>query len=69
MPNAANGLRADKLREHARAVQSMHARLRVAISLIERTFLEHALPKHRRAFRRSVKKAPTRMQTMSAVAR
>ena len=70
MPRAANGLSAGKLRELARAGAEVVLReLRAEIIAIERTFPELALPKRRRALRRSVNAATERARTMSAAAR
>src|SRR5438270_5605884 len=69
MPRAANGLTSDRLRELARAgAEVILKELRAEIIAIERTFPELALPKRRRALRRSVNKATERARTMSAAA-
>jgi hypothetical protein len=70
MPGAANRLSAAKLRELARA-GAEHAleQLRAEIVAIERTFPELALPKRRRALRRTINQATQRTRTMSATAR
>ncbi len=70
MPRAANRLSSDRLRELARAgAEVILKELRAEIIAIERTFPELALPKRRRALRRSVNKATERARTMSAAAR
>ena len=70
MPKAAIGLNAEKLRELARAGAELALReLRAEIIAIERTFPELALPKRRRAIRRSIDQATQRTRTMSAEAR
>jgi hypothetical protein len=70
MPTAAIGLNAEKLRELARAGAELALReLRAEIIAIERTFPELALPKRRRAIRRSINQATQRTRTMSAQAR
>lgn len=59
-----------KLRELARTgAEVALKRLRAEIIAIERTFPELALPKRRRALRRSVKHARDRTRRMSADAR
>jgi hypothetical protein len=64
------GLGPEKLRELARAgAEIALRRLRAEIIAIERTFPELALPKRRRALRRSVKEATNRTRHMSAAAR
>jgi hypothetical protein len=66
----ANGLSAEKLRELARAgAEVALKRLRAEIIAIERTFPELALPRRRRALRRSLKQATKRTSSMSAAAR
>ena len=69
MPKAAIGLNAEKLRELARAGAVALRELRAEIIAIERTFPELALPKRRRAIRRSINQATQRTRTMSAEAR
>jgi hypothetical protein len=70
MPKAAIGLNAAKLRELARAGAELTLKeLRAEIIAIERTFPELALPKRRRAIRRSINQATQRTRTMSAAAR
>jgi len=70
MPKAAIGLNAEKLRELARAGAELALKeLRAEIIAIERTFPELALPKRRRAIRRSINQATQRTRTMSAAAR
>jgi hypothetical protein len=70
MPKAAIGLNAEKLRELARAGAELALKeLRAEIIAIERTFPELALPKRRRAIRRSINRATQRTRTMSAAAR
>jgi len=64
------GLGPEKLRELARAgAEIALRRLRAEIIAIERTFPELALPKRRRALRRSVKEATNRTRHVSAAAR
>jgi hypothetical protein len=68
MPKGA--LSPDKWRELARAGAELALkRLLAEIVAIERTFPELALPKRRRALRRSVKEATNRTYGMSAAAR
>lgn len=63
-------LSAARLRELARAGASEALKqLHAEIVAIERTFPELALPRARRAFRRSVKQATNRTRRMSAAAR
>jgi hypothetical protein len=63
-------LSAEKLRELARTgAEVMLKRLRAEIIAIERTFPELALPKRRRALRRSVEQATASTRRMSAAAR
>jgi hypothetical protein len=63
-------LSAERLREWARAgAEATLKQLRAEIIAIERTFPELALPKTRRAVRRSVKTARRRARAMSAAAR
>jgi hypothetical protein len=63
-------LSAERLREWARAGAEVTLKqLRAEIIAIERTFPELALPKTRRAVRRSVKTARRRARAMSAAAR
>lgn len=70
MPKAGIGLNAEKLRELARAGAELALKeLRAEIIAIERTFPELALPKRRRAIRRSINRATQRTRTMSAAAR
>lgn len=70
MARSANVMSADKLRELARAGAEMALKeLRAEIIAIERTFPELALPKRRRALRRSLTQATERGRTMSAAAR
>ena len=70
MPRTAIGLNAEKLRELARAGAELALKeLRAEIIAIERTFPELALPKRRRAIRRSINQATQRTCTISAVAR
>ena len=65
-----NSLSAEKLRELARTgAEVALKRLRAEIIAIERTFPELALPRRRRALRRSVKNATNRTYRMSAAAR
>ena len=64
------GLSPEKLRELARTgAEVTLKRLRAEIIAIERTFPELALPKRRRALRRSLKQATTGTRRMSAAAR
>jgi hypothetical protein len=66
----AGDLSAEKLRELARTgADVMLKRLRAEIIAIERTFPELALPKRRRALRRSVEQATASTRRMSAAAR
>ena len=70
MPRTAMRLSAEKLRELARAGAGDALRpLRAEIVAIERTFPELALPKRRRALRRSLKEASSNTRRMSAAAR
>jgi hypothetical protein len=70
MAKTATGLSAEKLRELARAGAEVALKeLRAEIIAIERTFPELALPKRRRALRRSINEATRRTKTMSASAR
>lgn len=65
-----SGLSAEKLRELARdGAEATLKRLRAEIIAIERTFPELALPRRRRALRRSLKSAATRTRRTSAAAR
>lgn len=60
----------ERLRELARAgAEVVLNRLRAEVVAIERTFPELALPKRRRALRRSLKQASTRTRHVSAAAR
>lgn len=64
------GLSTEKLRELARmGAEAALKRLRAEIIAIERTFPELALPRRRRAVRRSLKQATERTRHMSAAAR
>jgi len=64
------GLSIERLREMARAgATSTVKQLRAEIIAIERTFPELALPKSKRAVRRSVKTARKRGREMSSAAR
>jgi hypothetical protein len=64
------GVSTDRLREWARAgAEATLKQLRTEIIAIERTFPELALPRRRRAVRRSVENAARRTRTMSAAAR
>ena len=70
MPRTANALSAEKLKELARAgAHEALNRLRAEIIAIERTFPELALPKTRKALRRSLKDATKSTRRMSAAAR
>jgi len=70
MPRGQRGLSIERLREMARAgAEAALKHLRAEIIAIERTFPELALPRRRRAVRRSLKKARTRTRQMSAAAR
>ena len=63
-------LRAEKLRDLARTGAEVTLKhLRAEIIAIERTFPELALPRRRRALRRSVTRAANRTRKMSAAAR
>lgn len=60
----------ERLRELARSGAELALnQLRAEIVAIERTFPELALPKGRRALRKSITKATGRARTMSAAAR
>lgn len=64
------GLSAERIRELARTgAEVLLQRLRAEVVAIERTFPEFALPRRRRAVRRSVKSATSRTRGMSAAAR
>jgi hypothetical protein len=64
------GLNGEKLRELARAgAEVTLKRLRAEMIAIERAFPELALPRRRRAVRRSIQKAAKRTRRMSAAAR
>ncbi len=64
------GLSTERLRELARSgAEVALKRLRAEVVAIERTFPELALPRRRRAVRRSVKAAANRTRRMSAAAR
>jgi hypothetical protein len=66
----AGGLNPERLRELARSGAEIALKhLRAEIIAIERTFPELALPKGRRALRRSVQQATNRTYRMSAAAR
>jgi hypothetical protein len=70
MPKRARGLSIERLREMARAgAEATLRQLRAEIIAIERTFPELALPKTRRAVRRSLQTASKRGRTLSAAAR
>ena len=70
MPKQRTILSADKLRQLARAGAEVALKeLRADIIAIERTFPELALPKRRRALRKSINEATRRTRTMSAAAR
>ena len=71
MPRTVTGrLNAERLRQLARAGAEVALKhLRAEIIAIERTFPELALPKRRRALRRSLKQATNRTRRMSAAAR
>lgn len=70
MARPMNALSADRLKELARTGAELALKeLRAEIIAIERTFPELALPKRRRALRRSVSQATQRTRTMSAAAR
>jgi hypothetical protein len=70
VPRSSSKLSPERLREWARAgAEAALKQLRAEIIAIERTFPELALPKARRAVRRSVKTAGRRARTMSAEAR
>jgi len=64
------GLSPERLRELARSGAELAVKhLRAEIIAIERTFPELALPRRRRALRRSVQQAANRTHRMSAAAR
>ena len=66
----ASTLSADKLRDLARAGNEVALkRLRAEIIALERAFPELALPKKRRALRRTLKQATNRTSRMSAATR
>jgi hypothetical protein len=70
VPRPSTTLSAKRLRELARAgAETVLKELRADIIAIERTFPELALPKRRRALRRSLNEAAQRTRTMSAAAR
>ena len=71
MPRTVTGrLDAGRLRQLARAGAEVALKhLRAEVIAIERTFPELALPKRRRALRRSLKQATNRTRRMSAAAR
>jgi len=70
MPGQRTTLSTDKLRQLARAGAELALKeLRADIIAIERTFPELALPKRRRALRKSINEATRRTRTMSATAR
>jgi hypothetical protein len=70
MPQRRDALSFNQLRELARTgAETTLKRLRAEIIAIERTFPELALPKTRRAVRRSIKSASRRGRQMSAAAR
>ena len=65
-----SSLTADKLRELARTgAEVALKRLRAEMIAIERTFPELALPRRRRALRKSVRDVTTRTRRTSAAAR
>ena len=70
MPVGTGGLNINQLKELARdtAAQTLK-RLRAEVIALERTFPELALPKRRRALRRSLGKARKQTRQMSAAAR
>jgi hypothetical protein len=66
----ANRLSPDRLRELARTgAEQVLKRLRAEIIAIERTFPELALPRRRKALKKSIAQAATRSRQMSAAAR
>jgi hypothetical protein len=70
MPTIKMELSTEKLRELAReGAETALKRLRAEIIAIERTFPELALPKARRALRRSLKQATNRTRRLSDAAR
>jgi len=70
MPTRRGRLSLEQLQELARAgAENALKRLRTEIVAIERTFPELALPKARRAVRRSIRKAGQRSRQMTAAAR
>jgi hypothetical protein len=67
---ARGGLSPETLRQLARAgAEAALKQLRAEIIAIERTFPELALPKRRRALRRSIRQASNRTRSMSTAAR
>jgi hypothetical protein len=67
---ARGGLSPEKLRELARAgAEATLNQLRAEIIAIERAFPELALPRRRRALRRTIKQAGNRTRRMSSEAR
>jgi hypothetical protein len=70
MPKRSGHLSMEQLRALARTgAETALRRLRAEIVAIERAFPELALPRTRRAVRRSIKKAGQRSRQMSAAAR
>jgi hypothetical protein len=70
VPKRSGHLSLEQLRELARTgAETALKRLRAEIIAIERAFPELALPRTRRAVRRSIKKAGQRSRQMSAAAR
>ncbi len=70
MPRGRKGLSLERLREMARTgAEATLKQLRAEIIAIERTFPELALPKTRRAVRRSLKTATNHGREVSAAAR
>jgi hypothetical protein len=70
VPRGSQGLSADRIRELARSgAEAMLRQLRAEIIAIERTFPELALSRKRRAVRKAIQKARTRMRRMTAAER
>lgn len=70
MARTARGLSVERLRELAKAgAENLLKQLRAEIIALERTFPELALPKGRRALRRSLREAGATTRRMSAAAR
>ena len=70
MPNVANRLSTERIRELARiGAEASLKRLRAEIIAIERAFPELKLPRARHAVRRSIKQATGRTRQLTAAAR